>query len=164
MIKKIFCLLVCFIIALIADMALLPRLLPDMLRPSLMLALVLALSASFPLWTAGIVAAAGGVAEDLLCAEAIGLSSAGFILAAVILSSLLHKNTYKRGFLFLIMTGLSLLSEGLCALFFRLYGAKFDMLYTFFFDGLCRSLLCSFCSLLLISLFTQLKKGRIERA
>lgn len=163
MIKKIFCLLLCFLIAFILDTALLPRLLPYTIRPVIMLSLVLALSASFSLWTAGAAAALGGLAEDLLCSEAIGLSSAMFLIAAAILSALLHKNTYKKGILFLLMTGLALLSEGVGAFFFRLYGAGFDIMYTFFFNGLGRSFATAAVALLFISFFAELKKGRIER-
>lgn len=163
MIKRIFCLLLCFFTAFILDTALLPRLLPYMLRPAVMLALVLAISALLSLWTAGAIAALGGLAEDLMCSEAIGLSAALYLIAAVILSSLLHKNTFKKGIQYLILTGLALLTEGLQALFFRMYGAGFDYLYTFFFSGLCRSLVTAGCALLFISLFTLLKKGRIER-
>lgn len=163
MIKKVFCLLLCFFIAFILDTALLPRLLPYTLKPIAMLALVLALSASFSLWTAGVAAALGGLMEDLLCSEAIGLSAALFLIAAVGLTSILHKNTFKKGILYLIMTGLAFAVEGMEAFFFRLYGATFDFWYSFFFTGLCRSFVTAACALLLISLFTQLNKGRIER-
>ena len=163
MIKRVFCLLLCFMTAFLLDTALLPHLIPYAVRPSVMLAFVLALSVSFSLWTAGAAAAVGGLAEDLLCSEAIGLSSSSFIIAAVILSMLLHKNTFKKGILYLIMVGLALLSEGIGAFFFRLYGSEFDILYTYVFGGLGRSLITSGCALLFVSLFTQLKKGRIER-
>lgn len=163
MIKRIFCLLGCFFIAFLLDTALLPRSIPYIIRPVIMLSLVLALSVSFSLWIAGAAAALGGLAEDLMCSEAVGLSPAMFLIAAVILSALLHKNTFKKGILYLVMAGLALLAEGVGAFFFRLFGAGFDGLYTYFFGGLGRSFATSACALLFISLFTQVKKGRIER-
>ena len=164
MIKRVFCLLVCFLAAIVLDTALLPRLIPYAVRPDMTMAFVLALSVSFPLWAAGAAAAVGGLMKDLLCSETIGLSSAALLLAAVILSSLMHKNTFKKGILYLIMTGICLLTEGFCAFFFRLYGAGFDPLYTLLFGGLGRSLVTSACALVFISLCTDLNKGRIERA
>lgn len=164
MIKRVFCLLLCFLAAIVLDASLLPRLLPYAVRPSLVTAFVLALSVSYSLWIAGAAAALGGLAEDMLCSESIGLSSAVFILGALILSSLLQKNTFKKGILYLLMTAVVLLGEALSAGFFRLFGAKFDILYTFFFDGLGRSLVTSGCALLFIALCAKLNRGRIERA
>lgn len=164
MIKRIFCLTISFFVAILLDTVLLPRLVPYAIRPSAMMALVLAMSVSLSLWSAGAVAALGGLAEDMLCSEAVGLSSATLLIAAAVLSSLLHKNTFKKGILYLVMTGIILLMEGISAFFFRLFGAKFDILYTLFFNGLFRSLGTSLCALLLISFIEKLKKGRIAQS
>ena len=164
MIKRIFCLILSFLLAFLLDTALFPRLIPYAVRPAVMLALVLGLSASYSLWTAGACAALGGLAEDLLCSEAIGISSACYLIAAVILSSLLRKNTFKKGILYLIISGICMIAEGMKALFFRLYGARFDVLYTYLFGGLARSFTSAACALLFISLFIRIGKGRIERS
>lgn len=164
MIKRIFFLLLSFFAAILLDAALFPRLIPYAVRPRVLTALVLALCACYSLWTAGAVAALGGLAEDLICSETIGLTSAALLIAAVILASLLNKNTFKKGVLFLIMTGIAFITEAFCAFFFRLYGAGFDALYTLVFGGLGRSLVTAACAPVFLSLFTQLNKGRIERA
>ena len=164
MIKRVLLLTVCFIPAVYLDTAVLPALLPYLLRPMCLLSLIFSASDVFSLREAGCLCVLGGITEDMLCSEALGLTTAVYLAAAAILGAVLHRNSLKKGFLMALLYILAVFVQLLTGGFFLLYGAKTDFLYSLLFPALCRALWTAVLAMGLRALFIHSRKGRIAKA
>ena len=139
-IKRYAALIFSFVVALFLDTAVLPKWNLFDLVPFVMLALMLASQQVFSLQTAILIGAFGGLFEDLLCENMIGLTPA----------------------LCLYCLLLALAVEVLRALAARIIGMRFSFLDAVLYGALPRALLTGLWALLFMAVFKPLLKRQVD--
>ena len=160
--KKYAFLALTFLISLYLDTAVLPRWSLFSMIPFLMLAVTLAAQQVFSIQDAIVIAAFGGLFEDLLCENMIGLTPALLLLAAVVYEKLPKDSDTKPfilGFYFMI---LALAVEILRALVSRVIGMRFGFLNALLYGMLPRALLTGVCGLFYMTMFRPLLKRQVD--
>ena len=162
--KRIFFLLLSCIVVLFLDTAVLPKWTLFHLVPFLMLALMLASEQVFSLQTAILIGAFGGLFEDLLCENMIGLTPALCLLAAVAYERLPKDSETKP---FIIGTYCMILAfavELLRAVAAYIIGMRFSFGNAILYGMLPRALLTSLWAMLFMALFKPLLKRQVDAA
>ena len=161
-IKRYAALIFSFVVALFLDPAVLPKWNLFDLVPFVMLALMLASQQVFSLQTAILIGAFGGLFEDLLCENMIGLTPALCLLAAVVYEKLPRDGDTKPFILGLYCLFLALAVEVLRALAARVIGMRFSFLNAVLYGALPRALLTSLWVLLFMTIFKPLLKRQVD--
>ncbi len=160
--KKYAALVLSFVIALFLDTAVLPKWnLFDMV-PFVMLALMLGAEQVFDIQTAILIGAFGGLFEDLLCENMIGLTPALCLLAAVVYEKLPKDSDTKPILLGVYCLLLALAVEVLRALVARVIGMRFSFLDAVLYGALPRALLTGLWALLFMALFKPLLRRQVD--
>ncbi len=162
--KKYAALIVTFSIALFLDTAVLPKWNLFKMVPFVMLALMLASEQTFSLQTAIVIGALGGLFEDLLCENMIGLTSALCLFAAVAYEKLPKDSDTKPWILGLYFLALAFGVELFRALVSWIIGMRFDFFGAILYGMLPRALLTGLWGLLFMSLFKPLLKRQVDAA
>ena len=162
--KKHAVLVIFFCIALFLDTAILPKWNLFHLVPFVMLALMLAAERVFSLQSAILIGALGGLFEDLLCENMIGLTPALCLLAAVAFEKLPKDSDTKPIILGLYVMALAFLLEAMRASVAWIIGMRFDYLNTVIYGALPRALLTSLWALAIISVLKPLLKRQVDAA
>ena len=160
--KKQAALAASFIAALFLDTAVLPRWNLFALVPFVMLALVFAAEQVFSLQNAIVIAALGGLFEDLLCENMIGLTPALCLLAAVAYEKLPKDSDTKPLILGLYCGGLALALEFMRALAAWVIGMRFGLWYEMLYGALPRALLTGMWALGAMALFKPLLRRQVD--
>lgn len=114
------------ILAVFLDAFVLPFLAGGGFRPLFTLALALAATAATKVQDGMVIAFFGGILTDLFCNPYVGLSSAAYLVAVVILYGFVRKNRQKSGLLILFALVASAAAEAMIFLFSLAIGARFD--------------------------------------
>lgn len=114
------------ILAVFLDAFVLPFLAGGGFRPLFTLALALAATAATKVQDSMVIAFFGGILTDLFCNPYVGLSSAAYLVAIVILYGFVRKNRQKSGLLILFALVASAAAEAMIFLFSLAIGARFD--------------------------------------
>ncbi len=114
------------ILAVFLDAFVLPFLAGGGFRPLFTLALALAATAATKVQDGMVIAFFGGILTDLFCNPYVGLSSAAYLVAVVILYGFVRKNRQKSGLLILFALVASAAAEAMILLFSLAIGARFD--------------------------------------
>ncbi len=162
--KKHGTLLVSFAVALFLDTAVLPKWNFFHMVPFLMLALMLASEQVFSLQTAILVGAFGGLFEDLLCENMIGLTPALCLLAAVVYEKLPRDSETKPAILGFYCLVLAFAVELMRASAAWVIGMRFGFASALLYGALPRALLTSLWALLFMALFKPLLKRQVDAA
>ena len=162
MIKKYALLTICFVIALFLDTAVLPRWNLFKLVPFAMLALALASAQVFSIQTAMLIGAFGGLFEDLLCENMIGLTPALCLLAVVLFERLPRDSDTKPFILGLYVVMLALAVDFLRAIVARIIGMRFDFVNAMIYSAFPRALLTGLWALACMALFKPLLKRQVD--
>ena len=162
--KKHVVLILSFLIALFLDTAVLPRWNLFRMVPFVMLALMLSAEQSFSLQTAILIGAFGGLFEDLLCENMIGLTPALCLLAAVAYAKLPKDSDTKPFVLGLFFLILAFAVELLRALAAWVIGMRFGFVNAVLYGMLPRALLTSLWALAFLVLFRPLLKRQVDAA
>ena len=160
--KKHVVLVLSFVIALFLDTAVLPRWNVFRLIPFVMLALMLAAEQVFSVQTAIVIGAFGGLFEDLLCENMIGLTPALCLLAAVAYEKLPKDSDTKPMILGLYCIALALALEFLRAVAAWVIGMRFDLWGQMLYGALPRALLTGLWALLGMALFKPLLRRQVD--
>ena len=161
-IKRYAALIFSFVVALFLDTAVLPKWNLFDLVPFVMLALMLASQQVFSLQTAILIGTFGGLFEDLLCENMIGLTPALCLLAAVVYEKLPKDIDTKPFILGLYCLLLALAVEVLRALAARIIGMQFSFLDAVLYGALPRALLTGLWALLFMVVFKPLLKRQVD--
>ena len=153
-----------FGICLFLDTAVLPRWNLFKMVPFVMLALTLAADQVFSLQTAMVIGAFGGLFEDLLCENMIGLTPALCLLAAVVYEKLPKNSDTKPPILGLYCALLALAAEVLRALAAWVIGMRFGFLSAMLYGALPRALLTGLWALIFMAIFKPLLKRQVDAA
>lgn len=160
--KKYSVLALALVISLFLDTAVLPKWNLFSMIPFLMLALTLASQQVFSMQTAMVIGALGGLAEDLLCENMIGLTPALLLLATMAYKKLPKDSDTKPiilGSYFGFLTfGVELLRA--CASW--IIGMRFGFLNAILYGMLPRALLTGLWGLLYMSLFKPLLRRQVD--
>ena len=162
--KKYAALLLSFLAALLLDTAVLPKWNLFHLVPFVMLAVMLAAEHVFSLQDAILIGALGGLLEDILCENMIGLTSALCLVAAAILHGLVKDKDTKLILVALCIMALAFGVELLRALAAWVIGMRFPFMNSILYGMLPRALLTSLWGLLFMALFRPLLKGQVDAA
>ena len=162
--KKHGALILSFVIALFLDTAVLPRWNLFSLVPFVMLALTLGTEQVFSLQTAILIGAFGGLFEDLLCENMIGLTPALCLLAAVAYEKLPKDSDTKPLILGFYCLVLALAVEILRALAAWVIGMRFSFLNAVLYGALPRAMLTGLWALAYMQLFKPLLKRQVDAA
>ena len=162
--KRYAVLILSFGVALFLDTAILPKWNLFHMVPFVMLALMLAAEQVFSLQTALLVGALGGLFEDLLCENMIGLTPALCLLAAAVYEKLPKDSDTKPLILGLYCLLLSFAVEGMRALVAWVIGMRFDFGNALLYGALPRALLTGLWALLFMALFKPLMKRQVDAA
>ena len=162
--KKHAALIAAFLVALFLDTAVLPKWNLFSLVPFAMLALMLASEQVFSLQTAILIGALGGVLEDVLCENMVGLTSALCLLAAVVYEKLPRDSDTKPLILGLYCLLLALAVEILRALVAWVVGMRFSFLNAVLYGALPRAMLTGLWALAYMRLFKPLLKRQVDAA
>ena len=160
--KRYFVLIISFPTALFLDTAVLPKWNLFHMVPFLMLALTLASTQIFSLQSAIVVGAMGGLFEDLLCENMIGLTPALLLLAAVTYVKLPKDSDTKPLVLGLYFAFLALGVELMRALVSRVIGMRFSLLSALLYGMLPRALLTGLWGLIFMAAFKPLLKRQVD--
>ena len=148
--------------ALLLDTAILPKWNLFHMVPFVMLALMLAAEQVFSLQAAIIIGALGGLFEDLLCENMIGLTPALCLLAAVAYDKLPKNSDTKPFILGLYCLLLAITVEVLRALAARIIGMRFSFLDAVLYGALPRALLTGLWALLFMAVFKPWLKRQVD--
>ena len=162
--KKYPILVLSFLITMFLDTAVLPKWNLFHIVPFLMLALTLAAEQVFSIQTAIVIGALGGLFEDLLCENMIGLTPALLLLAAVAYVKLPKDSDTKPVVLGLYFAILAFGVELMRALVSKVIGMRFDLLNALLYGMLPRSLLTGLWGMLWMVLFKPLLKRQVDAA
>lgn len=162
--KKHASLILSFLIALFLDTAVLPRWNLFHLVPFAMMALMLGAQQVFSIQTAILIGAFGGLFEDLLCENMIGLTPALLLLAAVAYEKLPKDSDTKRPILCLYCIILAFALEALRAFAAWVIGMRFDFLSSFLYGALPRAALTGLWALGYMAIFKPLLKRQVDAA
>ena len=160
--KKQVVLAISFVIAFFLDTAVLPRWNLFHMVPFVMLALMLAAEQVYSLQAAILVGAFGGLFEDMLCENMIGLTPALCLLTAVAYEKLPKDSDTKPVVLGFYCLVLSFTLELLRALAAWVIGMRFGFLYDLLYGALPRALLTALWALLFMALFKPLLKRQVD--
>ena len=162
--KKYVVLILSFLAALFLDTAILPKWNLFSLVPFVMLALMLSSEQVFSLQTAILIGAFGGLFEDLLCENMIGLTPALCLLAAVVYAKLPKDSDTKPFILGLFVLILAFAVELLRAVAAWIVGMRFAFVNAVLYGMLPRALLTSLWALAFMALFRPLLKRQVDAA
>ena len=162
--KKYSILVLSFLITMFLDTAVLPKWNLFHIVPFLMLAMTLAAEQVFSIQTAIVIGALGGLFEDLLCENMIGLTPALLLLAAVAYVKLPKDSDTKPVVLGLYFAILAFGVELMRALVSKVIGMRFDLLNALLYGMLPRSLLTGLWGMLWMVLFKPLLKRQVDAA
>ena len=151
-----------FLVSLFLDTAVLPKWNLFHIVPFVMLALMLAAEHVFSLQDAIVIAALGGLVEDILCENMIGLTSALCLLSAVIYEKLPKNSDTKPIILLLYCLILAFCLELLRALAARVIGMRFDFVSALLYGALPRALLTGLWALAFMYLFKPILKRQVD--
>jgi|GEM_PF-1779376 len=160
--KKYLVLILSFVAALFLDTAVLPRWNLFHLVPFVMLAVMLAADHVFSLQDAILIGALGGLLEDILCENMIGLTSALCLAAAVLFRGVIRDRDSK---LFLVVPCFALMALGvelIRALAAWGIGMRFGFVNALLYGMLPRAALTGLWGLLFTALFRPLLKGQVD--
>lgn len=160
--KRYAVLMVSFLIALFLDTAVLPKWNLFGMVPFVMLSLTLASEQVFSLQSAILIGAFGGLFEDLLCENMIGLTPALCLLAAVVYAKLPKNSDTKPWILGLYCLLLALVVEVLRALVAWVVGMRFDFLTALLYGALPRAMLTGLWAVCCMKLFAPLLKRQVD--
>ena len=161
-VKRYFVLILSFAVALFLDTAVLPKWNLFDLVPFVMLALMLASQQVFSLQTAILIGAFGGLFEDLLCENMIGLTPALCLLSAVVYEKLPRDRDTKPFILGLYCLVLALAVEALRALVAWVIGMRFSLWNEMLYGALPRALLTGLWAMIGIALFKPLLRRQVD--
>ncbi len=162
--KKHAALILSFVAALFLDTAVLPKWNLFSMVPFVMLACMLAAEQVFSIQTAILIGALGGLMEDLLCENMIGLTSALCLLAAVAYEKLPKDGDTKPIILGLYCGALAFMVELLRALAAWVIGMRFAFWTEMLYGALPRALLTGLWALAGMALFKPLLKRQVDAA
>ena len=162
--KKHAALILSIVAALFLDTAVLPKWNLFSMVPFVMLACMLAAEQVFSIQTAILIGALGGLMEDLLCENMIGLTSALCLLAAVAYEKLPKNNDSKPIILGLYCGALAFMVELLRALAAWVIGMRFAFWTEMLYGALPRALLTGLWALAGMALFKPLLKRQVDAA
>lgn len=160
--KKYAALATAFLFSLMLDTAILPKWNLFHVVPFVMLALTLAAQQTFSLQTAIVIAAFGGLFEDLLCENMIGLTPALCLLAAVVYERLPRDRDAKAFLLWLYSAALAMAVEMLRAMVAWVIGMRFSFLNAMLYGALPRAVLTGLWALGYMALFKPLLKRQVD--
>ncbi len=160
--KKYIALTVAFLVAFFLDTAILPQWNLFHMVPFVMLALMLAAEQVFSIQTALVIGALGGLGEDLLCENMIGLTPALCLLSAVAYAKLPKDSDTKPLILGLYCAILALGVEMLRALASYVIGMRFSFWNAALYGALPRALLTGLWALGYMALFRPLLKRQVD--
>ena len=160
--KRYAVLILSFVVALFLDTAVLPRWNLFQMVPFVMLALMLAAEHVFSLQDAIVIAALGGLVEDILCENMIGLTPALCLLAAVVYEKLPKDADTKKPILGIYCMALAFAVELLRALVSWVIGMRFGFADAILYGMLPRALLTGLWALLFMAIFTPLLKRQVD--
>ena len=160
--KKHAALILSFVIAFFLDTAVLPKWNLFNMVPFVMLALMLASEQVFSLQTAILIGAFGGLFEDLLCENMIGLTSALCLLSAVAYEKLPKDSDTKPLILGLYCLLLALAVEVLRALAAWVVGMRFSFANAVLYGALPRAMLTGLWALAYMQVFKPLLKRQVD--
>ena len=162
--KKHAALVFSFVAALFLDTAVLPKWNLFSMVPFVMLACMLAAEQVFSIQTAILIGALGGLMEDLLCENMIGLTSALCLLAAVVYEKLPKDSDTKPIILGLYCAVLAFAVEFLRALAAWVIGMRFAFWMEMLYGALPRALLTGLWALAGMTLYKPLLKRQVDTA
>lgn len=162
--KKHAALVFSFVAALFLDTAVLPKWNLFSMVPFVMLACMLAAEQVFSIQTAILIGALGGLMEDLLCENMIGLTSALCLLAAVVYEKLPKDSDTKPIILGLYCAVLAFAVEFLRALAAWVIGMRFAFWMEMLYGALPRALLTGLWALVGMALYKPLLKRQVDAA
>ena len=162
--KKCFVLVISFLIALFLDTAVLPKWNLFGLVPFMMLALMLSAQQTFSLQAGILIGAFGGLFEDLLCENMIGLTPALCLFAALAYDKLPKDNDTKPIILGLYCMLLAFCLEAARALVSWVIGMRFSILYSLIYGALPRALLTGSWALIYMACLKPLLKRQVDAA
>ena len=162
--KKHVALVFSFVAALFLDTAVLPKWNLFSMVPFVMLACMLAAEQVFSIQTAILIGALGGLMEDLLCENIIGLTSALCLLAAVVYEKLPKDSDTKPIILGLYCAVLAFAVEFLRALAAWVIGMRFAFWMEMLYGALPRALLTGLWALAGMALYKPLLKRQVDAA
>ena len=162
--KKHAALILSFVAALFLDTAVLPKWNLFSMVPFVMLACMLAAEQVFSIQTAILIGALGGLMEDLLCENMIGLTPALCLLAAVAYEKLPKNNDSKPIILGVYCGALAFMVELLRALAAWVIGMRFAFWTEMLYGALPRALLTGLWALAGMALFKPLLKRQVDAA
>ena len=160
--KKHIYLVVSFVIALFLDTAVLPKWNLFHIVPFVMLALMFALEQTFSIQAAILIGAFGGLFEDLLCENMIGLTPALCLLMAVAYDKLPKDSDTKPTILGLYCMALAFLLELVRALAAWAIGMRFGFLNALLYGALPRAMLTGLWALAYMALYKPLLKRQVD--
>ena len=160
--KKHAVLILSLVIALFLDTAVLPKWNLFSLVPFVMLALMLAAEQVFSIQTAILIGALGGLLEDLLCENMIGLTPALCLLAAVAYDKLPKNSDTKPAILGLYCMLLAFALEIVRALASWVIGMRFGFVNAVLYGALPRALLTGLWALIGMALLKPLLKRQVD--
>ena len=162
--KKHAALVFSFVAALFLDTAVLPKWNLFSMVPFVMLACMLAAEQVFSIQTAILIGALGGLMEDLLCENMIGLTPALCLLAAVAYDKLPKNSDTKPAILGLYCAVLAFAVEFLRALAAWVIGMRFAFWMEMLYGALPRALLTGLWALAGMALYKPLLKRQVDAA
>lgn len=162
--KKYAMLIMSFVIALFLDTAVLPKWNLYSMVPFVMLALMFATEQVFSIQSATLIGAFGGLFEDLLCENMIGLTPALCLLAAVAYAKLPKDSDTKYLILGLYYMVLAFGVEFMRALVSWVIGMRFGFLNAMLYGMLPRALLTGVWALIGTFLFKPILKRQVDAA
>ncbi len=162
--KKHVVLILSLIIALFLDTAVLPKWNMFSLVPFVILALMLAAEQVFSIQTAILIGAFGGLMEDLLCENMIGLTPALCLIAAVTYEKLPKDIDTKPVILGLYCGTIAFAVEFLRAIAAWVIGMRFAFWTEMLYGALPRALLTGLWALAGMALYKPLLKRQVDAA
>ena len=160
--KRYAVLILSFVAALLLDTAILPKWNFFHMVPFVMLALMLATEQVFSLQAAIVIGALGGLFEDLLCENMIGLTPALCLLEAVAYEKLPKNSDTKPAVLGLYCMLLAFALEIVRALASWVIGMRFGFANAVLYGALPRALLTGLWALLGMTIFKPLLKRQVD--
>jgi uncharacterized membrane protein YeiH len=151
-----------FLLALILDTAILPKWNLFHMIPFVMLALMLAAEQVFSIQTAILIGAFGGLFEDMICENMIGLTPALMLLVAVAYEKLPKNSDTKAMVLLLYCVSLAFVLELMRALTAWIIGMRFGFVNAMVYGALPRSLLTGLWALGIMALFKPVLKRQVD--
>ena len=160
--KRYFALVLSFVATLFLDTAVLPKWNMFSIVPFLMLAFMLAAQQVFSLQGAIVIGIMGGLFEDLLCENMIGLTPALLLLASVVYEKLPRDIDTKPIILCLYCASLAFLVEFLRAFLSWIIGMRFGFLNVMLYGMLPRALLTGIWFILYTAFLKPILKRQVD--